>query len=109
MSVASKKAEAEKLESARQAFEDRLRQALEAHEKETGESVALELHLEQDPRFQGADAGRADLLNRISDLVDAFHEQAVVQESGVRVQRVTALDSNEDGRVALDVKYFYRR
>ena len=40
-------------------------------------------------------------------LIDAFHEDPVVQESGMRVAHLTAIDSDGDGEASLRLRYRY--
>ncbi len=40
-------------------------------------------------------------------LIDAFHEDPVVQDSGMRVAHLTAIDSDGDGEASLRLRYRY--
>lgn len=40
-------------------------------------------------------------------LIDAFHEDPIVQDSGMRVAHLTAIDSDGDGEASLRVRYRY--
>lgn len=53
-------------------------------------------------------AGEEDSLRtRVSALIESFHRRPVVADSGVRVQKITAIDSDGDGSVAVRVTYDY--
>jgi len=66
--------------------------------------------LEMDLSFiEGEGSGPApdDLKPRIANIVEAFHRKPLVNRSGVRVHKVTAIDSDEDGQFAVRVWYDY--
>jgi hypothetical protein len=54
----------------------------------------------------GAEVDEA-LQSRIERMVDAFQRKPAVQQSGVAVHKVTAMDSDEDGRIVVRVQYDY--
>ncbi len=47
------------------------------------------------------------LITQVHSLVDLFHHHDAVQQSGVKVRHVTAIDSNGDGQAAVNVRYVY--
>lgn len=47
------------------------------------------------------------LRKRVEAIVDAFHRKPVVTQSGVKVHKITAIDSDEDGTIAVNVMYDY--
>ncbi|GEM_PF-4656579 len=66
--------------------------------------------VEMDLSFvEGEGSGPApdELKPRVRTIVEAFHRKPLVSRSGVRVHKVTAIDSDEDGQVAVRVLYDY--
>ena len=66
--------------------------------------------LELDLSFvEGEGSGPApdELKPRVKNIVDGFHRKPLVDRSGVRVHKVTAIDSDEDGQFAVRVLYDY--
>lgn len=59
--------------------------------------------------FEGEGGAEIDeqLRTRIESMVDAFHRKPAVKKSGVSVHKVTAMDSDEDGRIVVRVHYDY--
>lgn len=47
------------------------------------------------------------LRTRIETIVDAFHRKPIVTRTGVKVHKITAIDSDEDGQIAVNVMYDY--
>lgn len=56
---------------------------------------------------EGAAEGDEALRSRVRSMVDAFHRKPAIEESGIVVHKVTAIDSNEDGRIVVRVHYDY--
>lgn len=48
-----------------------------------------------------------NLRKRVEAIVDAFHRKPLVSESGVKVHKITAIDSDEDGQIAVRINYDY--
>ncbi len=48
-----------------------------------------------------------DLRKRVETIVEAFHRKPLVTQSGVKVHKITAIDSDEDGTIAVNVMYDY--
>lgn len=48
-----------------------------------------------------------NLRKRVETIVEAFHRKPVVTQAGVRVHKITAIDSDEDGQIAVNVMYDY--
>lgn len=59
--------------------------------------------------FEGEGGAEIDeaLRSRIESMVDAFHRKPAVRQSGVAVHKVTAMDSDEDGRIVIQIQYDY--
>ena len=93
------------LEKAKQEFEERLTQEIRRYEREHGGGMEIDITFEADA--QDSNQGTAELIQIVRQHVDAFHHRQPVQESGVYIYRVTAIDSDADGQAALKVKYEY--
>ena len=94
-----------RLEQAKQDFEKKLRDALRAYEHRTEGDIEVDLDLD-DPT-DGPKSGDVELRNAVRNLADAFHAQGVVYETGVTATHMTAIDSDADGTIAVNVKYEY--
>ncbi len=92
------------LKQAQEHFETRLQQAVDAYEHWTGGPLEIDLSL-----VEGEDLPIGDevLRDKVRSLVDAFHREPIVRETGVRVHKVTAFDSDADGTAAVRVVYDY--
>lgn len=101
----SKESLAIALENAKQEFEADLEQAIRAYEEE--HEGAMELDVTFDDDAQESNQGDEELIQTVRRHVDAFHHRRAVQESGMYIYRVTAIDSDADGQAALNVKYEY--
>ena len=93
------------LEKAKQEFEERLEQEIRRYEQHHEGEMELDVTFDADA--QDSNQGDDVLIQTIRQHVDAFHHRQPVQESGVYVYRVTAIDSDADGQAALKVKYEY--
>lgn len=73
-------------------------------EYESAHAGPVELDLSMN---EGEGSGRApeDLQSQVRGLVETFQQQPVISENGVRVHKVTAIDSDGDGQIALKVSY----
>ena len=96
---------ARKLEEEKERLEEKIGQLLEGHQRE--EPLDLNIGIDEAPEVSGQDKGEDELIDRIHKMVNEFHGRPIVQSAGVQVQKITALDSDADGRVALDVEYSY--
>ena len=56
---------------------------------------------------EGSGPAPEELKPRLQSIVDAFHRKPLIQEGGVRVHKVTAIDSDGDGRIVVRVNYDY--
>ena len=93
------------LEKAKQEFEERLTQEIRLYEQNHEGEMELSVTFDADSR--DSNQGDKALIQTVRQHVDAFHHRQPVQESGVYIYRVTAIDSDADGQAALKVKYEY--
>ena len=96
---------ARKLEGEKEKLEEEIEQLVEGRQR--SKPLELNIGMDKNPEVSGQEKGEDELLNRIRELVNAFHKRPIVQSAGVQVQKITAFDSDADGRVALDVEYHY--
>ena len=107
--MAGKEATALKLQEAREDLERQLQTAIRRYDEKTKDPMAFVLNLEGGvgPSDDDVPEAERELRGTVRSLVDAFHRKPIVQETGVRVYQVEAMDSDKDGVFALDVKYEY--
>ena len=102
-----KDAPAQALERSKRSLEEQIERAVAAHER-GDEPLEVSLNFEEEDLPEGEDnEAPQELMNRIAELVDNFHNAPAVSGKGVRVQRLTAIDSDADGEVAVRVHYDY--
>lgn len=92
------------LEIAKQNFEKRLREVIEAYNRTLDGPLHLTLNFGS---AVGQNRGDRDLVDTVRGLVDSFSGEDVVQETGVSIHSITAVDSDKKGHLALNVKYAY--
>ena len=92
------------LTKAQQHLEERLQHAVDAYEHWTGGPLEMDQSFIQG---EGSVIGDDVLRDKVRSIVDAFHKEPIVQETGVRVHKVTAFDSDADGVAAVRVAYDY--
>jgi hypothetical protein len=101
-----KEARALKLNEARQNFEKRLRDVFSNHG-----SDSFQFEMNVDEKRGGVTEGAADraeeLRGQVLSQVEAFESSPDVSGSGMRVFKITAIDSDGDGEVAVKVQYEY--
>lgn len=104
METSDKETAAIAIQRYREELEDNIRQALREYEMEHEGPVEIDLSF-----FEGEGGAEVDekLKMRIQNMVDAFQRKPAVQRSQVRVHKVTAMDSDADGQVAVRVHYDY--
>lgn len=104
-----KDAPAHALERAKRDLEAQIERAVADYEHAQGdEPLEVSLNFEEEDLPEGEDnEASPDLMNQIAGLVDDFHNAPAVSGKGVRVQRLTAIDSDADGEVAVRVHYDY--
>lgn len=93
-----------KIEEAKGALEAEVAEAIAKHER-GGEALEISMYFDEDRSAESE--SDAALKEEIRAAVNAFHERPVVTTSNVRVQRLTAIDSDADGEVAVSVDYAY--
>ena len=104
-----KTAPAHALERAKRDLEEQIERVVTDFEHTRGdEPLEVSLNFEEEDLPEGEDneANQA-LMDRIATLVDDFHNDPAVTGKGVRVIRLTAIDSDADGQVAVRVDYDY--
>lgn len=89
-------------------LQDQLEQQIETavREFESGHTGPVEL----DVSFvEGEGSAPSDdgLRKRIETIVDAFHRKPLVTQTGIKVHKITAIDSDADGEIAVNVMYDY--
>jgi hypothetical protein len=95
------------LERAKHDLEEQIERVVADSARDHGnEPLEVSLNFEEVDLPEGEE-NEADsaLMDRIAGLVDDFHEAPAVSGTGVRVRRLTAIDS--DGEVAVQVDYDY--
>lgn len=104
METANKDREAFALAHLREELETQIENVVREYERRHGGPVELDMSL-----VEGEGGAETDdvLRRRVETIVEAFHRKPLVAETGVRVHKVTAIDSDEDGRVAVRVSYDY--
>lgn len=104
MEEAEKGQEARALQQYREELESNIVRVLREYEMEHDGPVELDLSF-----FEGEGGAEVDekLKSRIQSMVDAFHRKPLVQRSQVKVHKVTAMDSDADGTIAVRVHYDY--
>lgn len=95
------------LQSAKETLEAQIEQAVQTHQDGHGKRP-LELELDFLSGHEIVDPESAKpLVGQLHQIVDGFLAHSAVKESGVKVHQVTAIDSDGDGRPAVNVKYEY--
>lgn len=102
-----KEQQAHQLQEAQQELESKIEDAASERQRNADTPLELNVGFEENPEVTGANKGDTELQRRVEELVEAFHQQAAVESSGVHVQKVTVIDADADGRVAVDVEYAY--
>jgi hypothetical protein len=92
------------LERLQQDLERRVKRAVEAYEAETDGPLELDMSFVPDEGHGPADEKLGD---KIASIVEDFHRMPAIEASKVRVHKVTALDSDEDGRAVVRIQYDY--
>jgi len=88
----------------RERLEKQIKDAVRNYEATQSGPVELDMSL-----VEGEGGAESDdtLRKSVEAIVDSFHRNPVVSETGVRVHKVTAIDSDADGQVAVRVAYDY--
>lgn len=93
---------AQTLTQEKEDFERQIETLAREYEGEHPGPVELDLTIGQG---NGDAAEDNPLQRRVVALVESFHRRPVVADSGVRVHKITAIDSDGDGSVAVNVTY----
>lgn len=103
-----KDASAHAIEQAKRDLETQIERAVANHEQQDGdESLEVSLNFEGTDLSEGGDEAGEALRREIRSLVEQFHQASAIEGSGIHVQRLTAIDSDADGEVAVRVDYDY--
>lgn len=104
-----KDASAHAIERTKRDLEEQIERAVSNYEQARGnEPLEVSLNFEEEDLPEGEDnEADADLMEKITQLVDNFHNSPSISGKGVRVRRLTAIDSDADGEVAVRVDYDY--
>jgi hypothetical protein len=104
--MADKEERAIKLGAARESLESRLREVFQSYGSGT---FQFELNVDErrSRMLEGDDSLDETLRNQIMSQIESFEQNPDVSESGMRVYKVTAIDSDGDGQVAMKVQYEY--
>lgn len=101
---------ARKLQAVRQDLETQLNEAIQPYDWQLKGPMEFSLTPEEGgtPDEQDMSKQERELRETVRTLVDEFHQTPVVRETGVHIDRITAIDSDADGAFALEVEYDYR-
>ena len=105
MEPTEKEVSAFELEKAKETLEANIAQAVQSHEAHIEGPVEIDWRTEGETLGENAEGLDAT----VCALVNSFQKLPVVQNSGIKVQKVTAIDSDHDGQVAVRVSYDYPR
>lgn len=101
--------QARALAAARESLERQIEQAVRTYQSDSHKPLDVEVHFtEEGEGGAGPELGDQHLRDTIRSYVSAFRSQRAVLDSGVRVLKVTAIDSDGDGKPAVDVVYDYK-
>ncbi len=93
---------ARSIESHKQDLERQIEMLVRDYERNHEGPVELDLTMNEG---EGSAAAPEDLRDRVRHLVEEFQHNPVISQHGVRVHKVTAIDSDGDGSIALKVSY----
>lgn len=104
MEAEDKDRDARALEQYKAEFEEQLQSIVREFEAQHRGPMEMDLSF-----IEGEGSGPApeELKPRVRNVVEAFHRKPLVNRSGVRVHKITAIDSDEDGQFAVRVLYDY--
>lgn len=92
------------LENAKRDLRAQVEQAASAHSRQHGPfEVELDLSEGHDRDISGK--SNQTLMGQVHSLVEVFERHQAAQEAGVRVQRVEVIDSDGDGRAAVNIMF----
>lgn len=96
---------ARELQDLKQNLERDIENAVATYEGPGTEPVELNLTFDGAPTGSNRSDDEGEPAATVRGLVDGFHRREAVRESGVRVLKVTAVDSDHDGTVAVHVQF----
>ena len=106
--MADKETLARSLQEAREHLESALETAFRTYEQDNDDPLDLRVDVSAPSTLPDDTSERERTMHgTIRTLVDQFHHHPAVAESGLRVRSVTAMDSDADGTVAVNVSYEY--
>lgn len=105
MEPTEREVSAVQLEKAKETLEANIAEAVRSHEAHIEGAVEIDWRTEGETLGENAEGLDAT----VRSLVDSFHKLPVVKNSEVKVQKITAIDSDQDGHVAVRVSYAYPR
>lgn len=85
-------------------LEAQIQTAVREYESQHSGPVELDVSFVEGEGSVPSDDG---LRTRVETIVDAFHRKPIVAQTGVKVHKITAIDSDEDGQIAVNVMYDY--
>lgn len=99
---------ARKLETARRELHDAIENAVRRSEQQN-QPIDINLNLVEQPDSgsERAQNEHPQLYREIMELVDQFMQRPEVQESGMTIYKVQAVDSDGDGSIAVNVQFEY--
>ncbi len=104
METADKHRDAISLSHLRDELEKHIEDAVRDFERDHGGPIELDMSMVEG---EGAAESDGSLRQNVASIVEAFQRNPVVSKSGVVVHRVTAIDSDADGEIAVRVSYEY--
>ncbi len=107
--MANKEDIALKLDTARRELHEQIENAVRRYAN-GGESIAIDLGLVETPD-SGSERAQEEhprLYGEIISLIENFMLRPEVQESGMTIYKVQAVDSDGDGSVAVNIQFEYR-
>lgn len=92
------------LERAKRDLQEKIEQAASEHSSSNGPfELEMDLAEENDRSITGKH--NEALMDQIHTLVEVFHHHASVRDAGVTVQRVEVIDSDGDGKAAVNIMF----
>lgn len=100
---------AQQLETAKRALNVQIENAVRDHSRE-GEPIGINLSLMDNPDSgaQRAAEEHPELYEEVMELVGDFLEQQIVQDAGLSISTLQAVDSDGNGSVAVNIHFQYR-
>lgn len=96
---------AERIEEAKEHLESGIEEVLRRNEE--SDSVRFDITFDEEGRLEFTRETGEIPVEPVRELVDEFHGRDEIIQSGVQVRQVTAIDSDADGEVAVNVRYVY--